>query len=43
MSEKEYLEFIRLFPYDAMGDYSTFREHAKENNFQNTKELSKSK
>ena len=43
MSEKEYLEFIRLFPYDAMGDYSTFREHSKENNPKGTKEIQENK
>lgn len=41
MSEKEYLEFIRRFPYDAMGDYSMFRDEEKENTHQSINEVQK--
>ena len=40
MSEQEYLEFIRRFPYDAMGNYSIFRDEKKENSPKTRKENS---
>ena len=36
MTEIEYLEYVRSCPYDAMGDFSVFKDRSAENDRKQT-------